>query len=118
MAGLDFYWHLLFNTGVFFGTPRTATISYEVITDGTGSSLMQKMIFSAAFFGLAGATLAKPGKLLEIVGFFLSPIKISALIFIGVCAGYTLLANSQQQQPRMKLARSVQDSSTVIRPWM
>jgi hypothetical protein len=35
-----------------------------------------------------------------------------------VCAGYTLLANSQQQQPRMKLARSVQDSSTVIRPWM
>ncbi len=71
---------------MFFGTPRTATISYEVITDGTGSSLMQKMIFSAAFFGLAGATLAKPGKLLEIVGFFLSPIKISALIFIGVCA--------------------------------
>ncbi|HII3475667.1 branched-chain amino acid transport system II carrier protein [Citrobacter braakii] len=72
--------------GVLFGTPRTATISYEVITDGAASSLMQKIIFSAAFFGLAGATLAKPGKLLEIVGFFLSPIKISALIFIGVCA--------------------------------
>lgn len=72
--------------GVLFGTPRTATISYEVITDGAASSLMQKIIFSAAFFGLAGATLAKPGKLLEIVGFFLSPIKISALIFIGICA--------------------------------
>ncbi|HHL9594217.1 TPA: branched-chain amino acid transport system II carrier protein, partial [Citrobacter braakii] len=72
--------------GVLFGTPRTATISYEVITDGAASSLMHKIIFSAAFFGLAGATLAKPGKMLEIVGFFLSPIKISALIFIGICA--------------------------------
>ncbi|HHT0104148.1 TPA: branched-chain amino acid transport system II carrier protein [Raoultella planticola] len=84
--GLIFIGICFLTLGVFFGTPRTATISYEVITDGTGSSLMQKMIFSAAFFGLAGATLAKPGKLLEIVGFFLSPIKISALIFIGVCA--------------------------------
>lgn len=84
--GLIFIGICFLTLGVFFGTPRTATISYEVITDGTGSSLMQKMIFSAAFFGLAGATLAKPGKLLEIVGFFLSPIKISALIFIGVSA--------------------------------
>ncbi|EAN8471689.1 branched-chain amino acid transport system II carrier protein [Salmonella enterica] len=72
--------------GVLFGTPRTATISYEIITDGAGSSQMQKIIFSTALFGLAGATLARPGKLLEIVGFFLSPIKISALIVIGVCA--------------------------------
>lgn len=72
--------------GVLFGTPRTATISYGAITDGTNSSLVQKIIFSITFFGLAGAILLKPGKLLEIVGFFLSPIKISALVFIGVCA--------------------------------
>lgn len=116
MAEPDFYWHLLFNAGVLFGTPRTATISYEVITDGAASSLMQKIIFSAAFFGLAGATLAKPGKMLEIVGFFLSPIKISALIFIGICAGYIRLVTSRPPQPHIKLARSIQGSSTVIRP--
>ncbi|EAA7344309.1 branched-chain amino acid transport system II carrier protein [Salmonella enterica] len=84
--GLIFIGICFLTLGVLFGTPRTATISYEVITDGAGSSLMQKIIFSAAFFGLTGSTLAKPGKLLEIVGFILSPIKISALIFIGVCA--------------------------------
>lgn len=72
--------------GVLFGTPRTATISFEAIAGGVGVTLTQKIIFSAAFFGLAGAILAKPGKLLEIVGFFLSPVKIGALIFIGVCA--------------------------------
>ncbi len=72
--------------GVLFGTPRTATISYEAITQGALGSLTQKTIFSFAFFALAGAVLAKSGKLLEIVGFFLSPIKIGALIFIGVAA--------------------------------
>lgn len=72
--------------GVLFGTPRTATISYEVITHGGQDSLMHKVLFSLAFFGLTGAVLMKSGRLLEIVGFFLSPIKISALIFIGVFA--------------------------------
>lgn len=72
--------------GVLFGTPRTATISYEVITNGVQDSLTHKLLFSMAFFGLAGAVLIKSGRLLEIVGFFLSPIKISALIFIGVFA--------------------------------
>lgn len=72
--------------GVLFGTPRTATISYELIAHGTTESWGQKILFSIAFFGLAGAALAKPSRLLEIVGFILSPLKISALIFIGVCA--------------------------------
>lgn len=72
--------------GVLFGTPRTATISYEAITNGAQSTLTQKTVFSFAFFALAGAVLAKSGKLLEIVGFFLSPVKIGALIFIGVTA--------------------------------
>lgn len=72
--------------GVMFGTPRTATISYEAIMNGVQGALTQKVLFSFAFFGLAGAVLVKSGKLLEIVGFFLSPVKISALIFIGVSA--------------------------------
>lgn len=86
LPGLLFIGVCFLTLGVLFGTPRTATISYEVITDGADGSLMQKILFSAAFFGVAGATLAKPGKLLEIVGFFLSPVKISTLIFIGVFA--------------------------------
>ncbi len=72
--------------GVLFGTPRTATISYEVITNGVPDTLLQKALFSISFFGLAGTILMNSTKLLEIVGFFLSPIKISALIFIGVFA--------------------------------
>ncbi len=71
--------------GVPFGTPRIATISYELIANGK-ETLISKIIFSFAFFSPVDAALAKSGKLLEIVGFFLSPIKISALIFIGVCA--------------------------------
>lgn len=74
--------------GMLFGTPRTATISYEVITDGVTGSWWQQLVFSVVFFGLAGAVLAKPGKLLEVVGFVLSPVKIGVLIFIGVCAWF------------------------------
>ncbi|MGA4663751.1 branched-chain amino acid transport system II carrier protein, partial [Citrobacter braakii] len=54
-ASLIFIGICFLTLGVLFGTPRTATISYEVITDGAASSLMHKIIFSAAFFGLAGA---------------------------------------------------------------
>lgn len=79
--------------GVFFGTPRTASISYEIIINGETPSWTGKVLFSLIFFFLAGITLAKPGKLLEIVGFFLSPIKISALIFIGICAWFYPIAN-------------------------
>ena len=91
--------------GVLFGTPRTATISYELIAHGAKESWGQKPLFSVAFFGLAGATLAKPGKLLEIVGFVLSPLKISALIFIGICAwihpigAITVAENAYQVHP-------------------
>ncbi|HAU4328569.1 TPA: branched-chain amino acid transport system II carrier protein [Citrobacter freundii] len=74
--------------GMLFGTPRTATISYEVITNGAADIWWKKLIFSAVFFGLAGAILAKPGKMLEVVGFVLSPVKIGVLIFIGVCAWF------------------------------
>ena len=74
--------------GMLFGTPRTATISYEVITNGTADIWWKKLIFSVVFFGLAGAILSRPGKLLEVVGFILSPVKISVLIFIGICAWF------------------------------
>lgn len=88
--------------GILIGTPRTATISYELITQGYDASWGQKILFSVAFFGLTGAVLAQPGKLLEIVGFFLSPVKIGALIFIGVWAwfypiGTTTTAESAYQ---------------------
>ncbi|MCJ8646226.1 branched-chain amino acid transport system II carrier protein [Escherichia coli] len=72
--------------GVLFATPRTATISYEVITNDVHDSFAHKLMFSLIFFGGVGAVLIKSGRLLEIVGFFLSPIKIGALIFIGLFA--------------------------------
>ncbi|HGM5603514.1 branched-chain amino acid transport system II carrier protein [Serratia ureilytica] len=85
-AGFAFISVCFLTLGVLFGTPRTATISYEVVTYGEGASLIKKTIFSVAFFGLVGIILAKSGKLLEIIGCLLSPIKVGALIFIGVCA--------------------------------
>lgn len=70
---------------VLVGTPRTATISFELMSNNSGTPI-EKLLFSISFFTLAGLVLAKPRKFLEIVGFVLSPLKIGALIFIGVCA--------------------------------
>ncbi len=64
-AGMVFISVCFLTLGVLFGTPRTATIRYEVITNGEEASLIQKTMFSTVFFGLVGIILVKTGKLLR-----------------------------------------------------
>ena len=72
--------------GVLFGTPRTATISYELIFGSMGVAWGTRALFSLLFFGAAWFFSARPGRLLELVGYFLSPIKIGLLIMVGLAA--------------------------------
>lgn len=73
--------------GPLFATPRTATVSFEVgIAPLTGSGAAPLLIYSLIYFALVIGISLYPGKLLDTVGNFLAPLKIIALVILGVAA--------------------------------
>ncbi|HBZ17671.1 branched-chain amino acid transporter carrier protein BrnQ [Pantoea sp. NPDC088449] len=71
--------------GPLFATPRTATVSFAVgIAPLTGDGAMPLFIYSLIYFALVIGISLYPGKLLDTVGHFLAPLKILALIVLGV----------------------------------
>lgn len=73
--------------GPLFAIPRTATVSFEVgIAPLTGAGELPLLVYSIIYFALVIGISLYPGKLLDTVGHFLAPIKIIALIILGVAA--------------------------------
>lgn len=73
--------------GPLFATPRTATVSFEVgLAPLVGESATPLLIYSLIYFALVIAISLYPGKLLDTVGHFLAPLKIIALVILGVAA--------------------------------
>ncbi len=73
--------------GPLFATPRTATVSFEVgIAPLTGDGELPLFIYSLIYFSLVMVISLYPGKLLDTVGHFLAPLKIVALVVLGVAA--------------------------------
>lgn len=73
--------------GPLFATPRTATVSFEVgIAPLTGDGALPLLIYSLIYFALVIFISLYPGKLLDTVGHFLAPLKIIALVVLGVAA--------------------------------
>ncbi|MBD2814519.1 branched-chain amino acid transport system II carrier protein [Xenorhabdus sp. Flor] len=73
--------------GPLFATPRTATVSFEVgIAPLVGSGELPLFIYSIIYFLLVVLVSLYPGKLLDSVGHVLAPIKILALVILGVAA--------------------------------
>ncbi|MDR0217913.1 MAG: branched-chain amino acid transport system II carrier protein [Enterobacteriaceae bacterium] len=73
--------------GPMFATPRTATVSFEVgIAPLTGSGKLPLFIYSLIYFSLVVLVSLYPSKLLDSVGRVLAPIKILALVVLGVAA--------------------------------
>jgi branched-chain amino acid:cation transporter, LIVCS family len=73
--------------GPLFATPRTATVSYEIgFSAYFGDSSNTLMIYSIIYFALVTVVSLYPNKILDTVGYFLSPLKILGLFILGVSA--------------------------------
>lgn len=89
--GVVFTCALYLTIGPFFAIPRTATVSFEMAfgthLTGSGKSLAL-LVFSAVFFALALLAAIRPGKLLDYVGRWLTPV---FLVLLGVLLVVALL---------------------------
>src|SRR5690554_3470544 len=69
--------------GPLFATPRTATVSYEIgFSAYWGDSALTLFIYSAIYFALVMLVSLYPHKILDTVGYVLSPLKILALLIL------------------------------------
>ncbi len=73
--------------GPLFATPRTATVSYEIgFSSYFGDAPSSLFIYSVVYFAIVTVVSLYPNKILDTVGYFLSPLKIIGLIILGVSA--------------------------------
>lgn len=73
--------------GPLFATPRTATVSYEIgFSAYLGNSSTSLLIYSAIYFAFVTLVSLYPNKILDTVGYVLSPLKILSLIILGGAA--------------------------------
>lgn len=73
--------------GPLFATPRTATVSYEIgFSSYFGTSASSLFIYSAIYFSFVTLVSLYPNKILDTVGYVLSPLKILGLIILGGAA--------------------------------
>lgn len=73
--------------GPLFATPRTATVSYEIgFSSYLGTSSSSLLIYSAIYFSVVTLISLYPNKILDTVGYVLSPLKILSLAILGIAA--------------------------------
>ncbi|TFZ32912.1 hypothetical protein EWW49_35045, partial [Pseudomonas syringae] len=73
--------------GPLFGTPRTATVSFEVgLAPLTGDTPMALFLYSLVYFLVGFWVSLYPGRSLDTVGRFLPPLKTIALAVLGIAA--------------------------------
>lgn len=75
------------SVGPLFATPRTATVSFEVgLAPLTGDEPLPLFLYSLVYFAVVLAVSLYPGRLLDSVGRVLAPLKIVALLILGIAA--------------------------------
>ncbi|MDT4843272.1 Branched-chain amino acid transport system 2 carrier protein [compost metagenome] len=73
--------------GPLFATPRTAVVSFEMgVAPFTGESSLALFLYSAAYFAAVLFLALNPGKLVDSIGKFITPVLISALLVLGGAA--------------------------------
>ena len=78
--------------GPLFAIPRTATVSFEVgVVPLIGSSASYLFFYTILYFIIVISISLYPNNLLDTIGHFLAPIKIFALVILGIA---TLLYSS------------------------
>lgn len=77
--------------GPLFVVPRTTTVSFEVgLAPLIGNDGHQLAIYSLIYFALVYLFSLYPGKLLDLIGGVLAPVKIIALIILGASAFFVV----------------------------
>lgn len=73
--------------GPLFATPRTAVVSYEIgIVPFVQDSWQALLVYTLLFFSAVLFLALKPGRLMDNVGKYITPILISALVILGLSA--------------------------------
>ena len=73
--------------GVFFASPRTATVSYEMgVVSFLDNTPLHLSIYSGSFFAIVWVLGLYPGSLLKIIGYVLAPLKLLCLLCLAIYA--------------------------------
>lgn len=87
---------LILIIGPLFAIPRTEAITYHTLQPFLPQLLIDPYLFSAAYCGVLFLLTVKDNKVIDIIGRFLSPIKISLfaiLIVAGVVGSHEIMIN-------------------------
>lgn len=72
--------YLMLGPGI--AIPRTATVSFEMMTWFLGDSFGSRVLYSVIFFGLAGFCAKNPAAIKNVIGRFLTPILIVMVLIV------------------------------------
>lgn len=73
--------------GVFFASPRTATVSYEMgVVNFLDDTPLYLSIYSGIFFAVVWVLGLYPGRLLKTIGYVLAPLKLLCLLCLAFYA--------------------------------
>jgi len=86
-AGLALAVAVYLAIGPLFATPRTATVSFEMgIAPFAGNSAGPLFIYTSLFFLAVLLLVLNPGRLIDRVGKFITPVLLAALLVLGCAA--------------------------------
>eukprot|EP01031_Cornospumella_fuschlensis_P020442 gene20442-25057_t len=86
-AGLAFAVAVYLAIGPLFATPRTAVVSFEMgVAPFTGESGIALFTYSALYFVAVLFLALNPGKLVDSIGKFITPVLLAALLVLGGAA--------------------------------
>lgn len=118
IAGLLLGIAVYLTIGPLFATPRTATVSFEMgVAPFTGHGSGALLVYSVVYFGLVMLLALYPGKLIDTIGKFITPVLIAALAVLGgaafVLPAGSLLASAAPSSPAALAAGFVQGYQTM-----
>lgn len=80
---------LILIIGPLFAAPRTEMISYHTLLPTLPSSLKNPMVFNVFYFSIIFLLVFKQSRVVDVIGWFFSPIKIAAFSLLIVLGIYT-----------------------------
>jgi len=103
LFGLAFTIVIYMAIGPFFGTPRTATVSYEIgivpfIPSGAVDSFWPLTLFTIIFFTLTTLLALNPAKLVDRIGKILTPVLLIVITSLAIKSIMTPMGEIRQPQ--------------------
>lgn len=108
-AGIAFAVAVYLAIGPLFATPRTAVVSFEMgVAPFTGDSSVALMVYTIAYFAAVMFLSLNPGRLVDRIGKFITPVLLAALLVLGGAALLNPAGGIGQTSPEYQSAPFVQ----------